>query len=427
MPSLQAGETFAEPAGQQPGVTALPRLAGARIARQPLFGPALDVAAYQLLLAPQPASATIGNGDIQATAQVITGALLDVGFRRLVGDVPAFIRFPAELLVAPLQLPLAPDRIVIEVIGGSASDAYLLDGLMRMRSEGYRVALGGFEVRRNGVDILDYADIAKVDVQRLAPDELAGIVRELRRFRLQLVAEGVETAEQLARCRELGFDLFQGNFLEHPETFAGRAAPSSRLVALELVHTLQDCSVPAGQIESSIVRDVGLSYRLLRCINSSYYRTPRAVSSMLQAILLLGYDEVRRICTVVLLTSMSDRPAYVATQALVRARMCENLSGMAGSPAKGGYFMTGLLSLVDVILGAPLEECLRELPLSAQVREALCEQRGAMGSALRCVLAWERGDFGNADFDGLPAARISAAYSQAVDWAESMQAALAQG
>ncbi len=412
------------PAGGACDAVRLPPFA--RVARQPLFDASLDVKAYQLLCAEQD---TQGPGELrpqQAAAQVITGAALDIGFRRLVGEVPAFLRFPADLLAAPakLQLPLAPDRIVIEVPDASGANGRLLEGLMRLRSEGYRIALADFDPLRQGFETLDYTDIVKVNPRRYSPSQLASLVPALRRFRVQLVAEGLETAQELARCRELGFDLFQGNFLEHPQTFAGRAAPSSRLVALEVVHTLQDCSLPAGEIETSIVRDVGLSYRLLRCINSSYYRTPRVVSSMLHAILLLGYDEVRRICSVVLLASMSDRPPYVAIQALTRARMCENLCVAAGAGAKGGYFMAGLLSLVDVILGAPLEECLEELPLNDEVRAALCGRKGAVGAALNCVLAHERGEWDAARFAGLPGATISSAYSQAVEWAECMHAAL---
>lgn len=393
-----------------------------RMARQPIFDAMLNVVAYQLLhtgeLRPP------GPHQVPAVALLVINAL-DIGFRRLAGDLPAFIRFPARMLVGPLSLPLSPERIVIEVPDASIVDGRLLEGLMRLRGEGYRIALSDYDLWRQGVEILDYADIVKLDVRRHAP-ALAELVPRLRRLRVQLVAEGVETAADLARCRELGFDCLQGNFLEHPETFAGRAAPSSRLVALELVHTLQDGSVPAGEIESSIVRDVGLSYRLLRCINSSYYRMPRVVSSMLHAILLLGYDEVRRICAVVLLASMSDRPPWVAIQALTRARMCENLCVAAGADAsaRGGYFMAGLLSLVDVILGAPLEECLDGLPLSDAVRKALCTREGAEGAALDCVVAYERGEWAHAAFGGLPAPSIATAYSQAVEWAECMHAAL---
>lgn len=396
----------------------------ALVTRQPIFDASLEVAAYELLHGPEDGPAA-GPGDATlATGQVLAGAILDIGLRRLAGDLPAFIRFPVDLLVKPLQLPLAPDRIIIGVSRGSACDGYLIEGLMRMRGEGYRIALDDFDPRRDGAEMLDYADIVKVDVQRHAPAQLAQVVRELRRGRVQLVAMNVATGEDLARCRELGFELFHGSFLERPETFSGRRAPSSRLAALELVHTLQDCSISAVQVETSIARDAGLSYRLLHCINSSYYRTPRAVGSLLQAILLLGYDEVRRICSVILLSSLDDRPAYVAVQALTRARMCENLCVKAGLAARGGYFMTGLLSLLDVILGAPLEECLRELPLADPVREALQEQRGSLGAALRCVIGHERGDWESARFEGIPPQQISTAYAQAVEWAESVHAAL---
>lgn len=391
-----------------------------RMARQPIFDATLKVVAYQLLHA---GDAGPGAQQVPAVPLLVINAL-DIGFRRLVGDLPAFIRFPAHMLAAPPLLPLSPERIVIEVPGASAADGRLLEGMMRLRGEGYRIALADYDLWQQGLEILDYADIVKVDVRRHAPAQLADLVPRLRRLRVQLVADGVETAVDLSRCRELGFDCLQGNFLEHPETFAGHAAPASRLVALELVHTLQDCSIPAAQIESSLVRDVGLSYRLLRCINSSYYRMPRVVNSMLHAILLLGYDEVRRICAVVLLASMSGRPSYVAIQALTRARMCENLCMAAGAGARGGYFMTGLLSLVDVILGAPLEECLDGLPLSAAVRSALCGRQGAKGAALECVIAYERGEWAAATFQGLRAESIAAAYSQAVEWAQSMHAAL---
>lgn len=391
-----------------------------RMARQPIFDAALEVAAYQLLHA----EAADGSGPPDRAAAQLFISALDIGFRRLVGDAPAFIRFPTHILGAQLQLPLSPERIVIEASGASATDGRLVDGLMRLRGEGYRIALADFDLWQQGVEILDYADTVKVDVRRHSAAQLASLVPGLRRYRVQIVAEGVETAGALARCRELGFDFFQGNFLEHPEAFAGRAAPGSRLVALELVHTLQDCSVPAGEIESSIVRDVALSYRLLRCINSSYYRMPRVVNSMLHAILLLGYDEVRRICAVVLLASMNDRPAYVAIQALTRARMCENLCVAAGAGAKGAYFMSGLLSLVDVILGAPLQECLEELPLDDAVRNALCGGQGPMGAALHCVIAHERGDWAAATFEALSGASIASAYSQAVEWVECMHSAL---
>lgn len=392
----------------------------ALVARQPLFDCQLNVAAYDLIFRGETGDALDAVG---AAAQLVIAATLDIGLRKLAGDVPVHIAFPAAMFTPEFTLPSGPERIVVEVKDPPASP-YLLDELMRLRTEGYRIGLRDYDRRRDGVEVLDYVDVVRLDLKRLAPSKLGTEVRALRKSRVVLVAGGVDTAADLARCRKLDFELLQGDFLQQPETFAKRSAPSSRLAALELIHTLQDDRVAAQQIESRIVRDAGLSYRLLHCINSSYYRTPRAVSSMLHAVLLLGYEELRRICSVLLLTSLSDRPAYVAIHSLARARMCESLCAAARLPGAGSYFMTGLLSLVDVLLGAPLRECLRDLPLNDAVRDALQEQQGPMGEALRCVLSYERGDWEGAQFQGLPAAAIASAYGRATEWADGVHAAL---
>lgn len=425
MPSVDPARWTADhPGAHEPAGTSGPRTV--QVARQPLFDGALNVAAYDLLFH------DAGDGDSDdapdaagAAAQLVTAATLDIGLRKLAGDVPVHIAFPAAMFGPGFVLPSGPERIVIEVRDAPDSP-HLLDELMRLRTEGYRIALRNYDRRRDGVDVLDYVDIVRLDLRRLSAAKLAAEVRTLRQFRVMLVAAHVGTAQELARCRKLGFDLLQGDFLQHPETFAEPCAPSSRLAALDLIHTLQDDRVAAQQIESRIVRDAGLSYRLLHCINSSYYRTPRAVGSMLHAVLLLGYEELRRICSVLLLTSLSERPAYVAVHSLVRARMCENLCGAARLPGAGSYFMTGLLSLVDVLLGMPLRECLRDLPLNDSIRDALQEQRGILGEALRCVTHYERGEWDGARFQGLSAAQIAAAYEQAAAWADGVHAALTQ-
>lgn len=394
------------------------------IARQPIFDPTLNVIAYELLYRTEGEDRAVVQDAVQATAQVLAGATLDIGFKELVGDAPAFVNFPTELLESRMQLPLDPSKIVIEVLEGAVPNQTLLDGLMWFRKEGYRIALDDFDVRTERMELLDYADIVKVDVQQHSPQALIESVRILRKTRLQLVAEKIENSEELAHCKELGFDLFQGYFLQRPETFSERRAPTSRLAALELVLSLEETRISAEQVESCIARDVGLSYRLLRCINSSYYRTPREVSSIRQAILLLGYEELRRICSVILLTSLTDRPAYVAVQALTRARMCESLCQLAGMPRADSFFMTGLLSLADVFLGMQIEECLQQLPLSDSVRNALLLKSGPTGEALQCILNYERGIWEKVKFEHLTLSEIATTYAKAVGWADGARAAL---
>ncbi len=389
------------------------------VARQPIFDPSLRVVAYELLYRREGAtSAQICDRSL-ATAEVVAAATLDIGLSQLVGEHPAFVNFPAELLCAPLHFPMDPARIVIELLEGSQPEAALLTGLERLRAAGFRIALDDYDPRVHSPVFLDFADIVKLDVQEHAPGELAASVRGLRSRDLQLVAEKVETAAELRHCLDLGVDYVQGYFLQKPEVFASQRPPSSRLAALQTIIALSDQEVSVVDLEASVARDVGLSYRILRCINSSYYHLPREVSSLRQAITLLGFEELRRICVLLMLAEMDDRPAYVSIQALARARMCESLCAMSGMVGRDAFFMVGFLSTLDVLLGQPLAEALRSLPLSDSIRTALLSESGPLGAAVACAKHYERGEWGKARFSTLTEEQIDQAYSQAVGWADA--------
>jgi EAL and modified HD-GYP domain-containing signal transduction protein len=353
-----------------------------------------------------------------ATGQVVTAATMDIGFLHLVGELPAFINFPQELLISPVQLPLPPERIVVEVLEGCNPSPALLQGLERLRREGHRIALDDYDVRAENPVLLEYANIVKVDIQQYSDEELEAAVKTLRNFPVELVAEKIETHEQLSLCQHLGFDFYQGYFLQKPETFGARRAPTNLVAALQLLVCLTEPNVSVQEIDACIARDVGFSYRVLRCINSSYYRIPKEVTSIRQAIVLLGFEELRKLCSIVILSGVDDRPSYMSVQALVRARMCEVLCAMAGLEDGDVYFMTGFLSMLDVLLGLPMQEALRSLPLAAAVRGAVLDLEGPLGAALRCSHNHEKGAWDQLEFMNLTASQISSAYAQAVGWAD---------
>jgi EAL and modified HD-GYP domain-containing signal transduction protein len=413
--------------GSGGGGTADALTVAVQMARQAIFDAQLQVYAYELLFRSEGAQTASITDATRATAQVIAGATLDIGFRALVGDLPAFVNFPAEMIATDLKLPLGPDRIVIEVLEGAKPNADLLRGLQRLRDAGYRIALDDFDLRRDSPVLLDYADIVKVDLREHTPAQVAECVEQFRPWGLQLVAEKVETLAELEHCRGLGFDYFQGYFLQRPETFAERRVPSARLTALKLLVSLADPQVSAGQVETGICGDVGFSYRVLRCINSSYFNLPREVTSIRQAISLLGFEELRRICALVMLSEVDDRPAYVCVHAMVRARMCESLCVLGGLNGMETFFMTGLLSMLDVLLGLPMIDAVRTLPLSASVRGALLDHAGPLGAAVWCSQCYERGAWDAAQFMSLSASQIGTAYAGAVGWADGAWRGAATG
>jgi c-di-GMP-related signal transduction protein len=78
--------------------------------------------------------------------------------------------------------------------------------------------------------------------------------------------------------------------------------------------------------------------------------------------------------------------------------------------------------MLDALTGIPIGELVPELPLSVPVTRALLAEEGDLGAALRCVRAYERGTWGQTPYGGLPPEGISAAYVEAVSWAEAARA-----
>ena len=395
------------------------------MARQPIYDASMAVVAYELLYRASPSSRSAQIGDPGgATLEVITGAALEIGLDRLAGGLPVHINFPQELLVKLPDMPLQAGRVVIEVLEDVRATAPVLQGIRTLRTRGHRIALDDYSPQGSDPRLLEVADVVKLEITHPPADELARLSRELRSAGLELIAENVESREEFERCIALGFKGFQGNFLQQPETFSARRVPVSRLGALRLAASLQNEDYSLDEVERILSQDVSLSYRVLRCINSSYYNLPRKIDSIRQAIVILGLDTLRQLCGLLCLQGLDDRPPSLIVQAMTRARMCEQLGKLAGARDAGPFFITGLFSLLNALLGLPTRKVVEELPLTPAVARALVAGEGPLGEALQCTRAYERGVWDRAVYGDLAPHLIRAAYVDALFWAEQSRTLL---
>jgi EAL and modified HD-GYP domain-containing signal transduction protein len=334
------------------------------------------------------------------------------------------INFPEELLVRLPDLPLQAGRVVIEVLEDVRATPQVLQGIRTLRARGHRIALDDYSPQDSDPRLLEVTDIVKLEITHPPADELARLSRELQSAGLDLIAENVESREDFERCIALGFKGFQGNFLHQPETFNARRVPASRLGALRLAASLQSEDYSLDDVERLLSQDVSLSYKVLRCINSSYYNLPRKIDSIRQAIVILGLDTLRQLCGLICLQALDDRPPSLIVQAMTRGRMCEQLGKLGGARDAGPFFITGLFSLLNALLGVPTRKVVEELPLTPAVVRALVAGEGPLGAALQCTRAYERGVWDHAVYADLAPHLIRAAYVDALFWAEQARALL---
>lgn len=391
----------------------------ALVARQPIFDAQMQVAAYELLYRGLYGSAMATDIDpVAASSSVLVDAILELGIERLAGDRPVHVNFSQGLLEGDAPLAMPPDRLVIEVLETVRATPDVLAALAEFRRRGYRVAIDDYVPGKGDSALLDQADIVKFDLGAMNAEDIAESAPGLLGRGFVCVAEKVETHAQFLVCRDAGLQLFQGYFLHRPETFYGRRVAADSHTAVQILAELYSMDWSVRGVERLIATDAGLSYKLLRAVQTASFYVTHEVSCLSQAIVVLGRDQLIRILSLIMMTRFRGRPSELIRGALLRARLCELLAERSGMADGGAYFMVGLLSLMPAMLGESLEETLASLPLSTGVHNALLSHAGDLGAALDCVDALEHAAWSHMPFKNLDLADINSAYVEACGWVE---------
>ncbi len=229
------------------------------------------------------------------------------------------------------------------------------------------------------------------------------MVQQLRRYPLQLLAEKVETVEEFQHCMDLGFDLFQGYYFAKPAVMEKKRMDDSGATMLKLMRLLNE-DAEQNEIEKTFRGDVGLTYKLLLLVNSVGTGVRNRISTVSHAIAILGRQQIKRWVQLALFAGNDQRGMGnpLVDMAAVRAGFMENMAGCHCS-LKGKHdaaekaFMTGILSILEKVYDISMDEVVRKLNLSEDVRDALVSHKGGLGDLLHLAKMVEELDDSNLD------------------------------
>src|SRR5713101_4371929 len=317
------------------------------IARQPIFDKRLRVYAYELLFRGGPQNFFQPRN--HASSSVIADSLTLFDLQTLTGNARAFINVDelALRLGAPRLLPA--DRIVVEILESVKPTDEIVGICRELRQDGYSLALDDFLGEPALQPLVDLAHYLKVDFTLLDADGRKRVADKYLGNGLSLLAEKVETQNDLDEARNLGYCYFQGYFFCKPSMLETRDIPGNKLFQLQLIGAVATQELDYDAIETLLKQEPSLLYRLLRYLNSPALGLRAEVHSIRHAITLLGTDEFRRWASIFALISMSNgHPPELLRTALTRAFFCEELSNAAGLSDKSPrLFLMGLLSISD--------------------------------------------------------------------------------
>ena len=332
--------------------------------------------------------------DAKATSALLVEAFGDIGLETLAGRHPAWVTIARNFLVEIGPPPVRPDRAVLQIKAYHARDD-LLAILQKLSRSGYTIALDEWEgeMATNVEELMSLCSIVRVDVSKLSIEDLPRVLRIPKMQGALLVATEVGDYAAFERCKALGFTYFQGEYFAQPRTFKHRGVATSGLGALRRLAELASGEVSFEDLERIISSDVGLSLKLLRYVNSAFFSLPRNVSSVHEALSLLGVRTVSRWATVMVLASIPDTPDELIALGLRRAHMCEILAGKSGNEEREMLFTIGLFSVADALLDMPMADVLETLPFTEEIQAALLRHEGPKGELLAAVTSYERGEF----------------------------------
>ncbi len=377
---------------------------------------------YELLYRDAPGAefADFSDGD-KVTSQVLSTAIAEIGLEHLVGERFAFVNFTEGFLTGRLPFPRGLEQLVVEVLEDVPVTDAVMRGLAGLREQGHLIALDDFVPGGPHMRLLPHADLVKLDYRALDEQRFVQITQSLKSRGVRVVAEKLETQDEFEFCRDLGADYFQGFFLAKPKTVHGKSIPTNGVAVLNLLAEFRRPDVELEDIQRLVVQDVSLPYKLLKHTNSSVYALRQEVASVRDAVSYLGLDRVQNLVSLFALSSLGKRPALVEI-AMLRARMAEDMAHMCGSEIPDQHFTVGLFSCLEALIGAPMETVLERLPLTRGVSDALLKGEGELGAALRCVLAYERGEWERVEHPALSPSQLRQCFLQALAWTSTCMA-----
>jgi c-di-GMP-related signal transduction protein len=368
------------------------------VARQPIFDRDRRLVGYELLYRANPASefAGVEASGSQMTGSTLVNSVLGIGLDQLTGSAPAWVNFPRELLLNHDFEVLDPRRCIIELLETVDCDDESVAACAALREKGFTLALDDYVDTAAYEPLVSLANVVKLSVLDVDECQLADAVARLLPKGVKLLAEKVETRDSFDYCKALGFSYFQGYHFSRPEVIQRHELPVEMVRIAALMQLAVSNVKSDREIERELRTDPGLSFKLLRLVNSAA-SGGRGVNSILHAIRLVGRASLHRWLALLFVsatprTSDVDRELILLT--LERGRFCELIAIAAGDSAVSGQlFLVGLLSSFDSVLGIPMPRLLNQVCVSDDVEAALLGSPGPYTPYLKLAAAYAAADW----------------------------------
>ena len=363
----------------------------------------------------------VSDGD-SATSAVITNGLMLLGIDELTQGKKSFINFTKNLIVDKIPLLFSNEVVVVELLEDIIPDNDFIEVCKDLKNKGYTLALDDFVLDYDYIELIELADIIKVDFMLTSIEERREIIRRYKYLNIKFLAEKVETQEEFEEAKAAGYTYFQGYFFSKPVIIPGKDIKSHTMNYVKILEELNSKTPEYDKISNIIEYDVALTYKLMRLINSPAFYTNSKITSVNHALVLLGFSEIRKWITIIMMRDLgANKPDEIVKSSLLRAKMGEQIAPAIGLRSrKNELFLVGIFSMIDTLMNRSLFDILSEIPLEIEIVEAILGFDNELREGFNIILEYEKGEWDKVNKmcidKKIDSKKIRDAYIKSLEW-----------
>ena len=269
------------------------------------------------------------------------------------------------------------------------------DRIRELREFGYHFAMRNLPVHcyEDYAPILSQMDYILIDCQKIDAVKASFYFRKLYPD-ICICASNIpdmETFGELSPAETIS--LFEGTFFRMPVTRGEHKVSPLKINYISLLNLIEEDDFDLTKAADIISQDTALIISLLRLANTRSFNSE--ITSVRVAVSMLGQKDLTRwIQTTVIEKLCSDKPNELMRLSLLRAKFAENLAPVFGMAMRSQeLFLTGLFSILDIILDCSMEEALSMVRVSGKIRTALLEHTGSLAEVLHFIVKYESAEW----------------------------------
>ena len=400
------------------------------LARQAIFDRSNNVIAYELLFRNGYENFYNSVDGNKATLNVIANSFYELNFKRVADNNRAYINFTEELINDEIATILPFKDVVIEILEDVEPTDQIISACKKLKEQGFTLALDDFVFDKKYNKLIKLIDIIKVDFLITKGCDRKKIFDLLKiNNKIEFLAEKVESIEEYNEAMYFGYTYFQGYYFSKPIILSDKSVHNNENIALKILKLVNNKDFNFSDLELLILKDVGLSYKLTKLINSSAYGAKNKYNSIKYAITFLGEKEIVKWLYVVILNDLKgNKPNELLKVSLQRAKFCELICNMSIYKEKTFLaYITGLFSAMDAILNCSMESVVNDIYLPDEVKDGLIGVENTLNLILKVVISYQKGEWENVMFYAkiieVDINEISQIYLEALKWADNIQCA----